>query len=166
MAESKAIDLKEVTLLFRDGKTTPSELEFKFDEGNITWTVHRNITVKKDRGILDYMKEEDQEAMKVNLEGRFHEITSSSGDPVSPFEFLTFSGAAAGYTSTSPLCSASAIDIIVKVNHACGTTIQDEIMTFADFTYEDIGGDFKAGSISISGVCLAVFPTSVRTVLA
>lgn len=165
MAESKSMDLKECTIIFSDGTGTPNTLELKIDEGNLTWSEKRNITAKKDRGVLDYMKENEQEACEVNLECRFSSLKASSGDPVTPYEFLKLSGAASGYKSTGPLCSASALDLIVKVNHVCGTTIEDEIITFADFTYTDIGGDFKAGTLSVKGMCLIIGPTSVRTVL-
>lgn len=165
MAEGKALDLKNCTVTLRDGATTPNTLELKIDEGNLTWESSRNIEVKRDRGIIDYFKEGDQEPMSVNIECRFHEITSSSGNPVSPFEFLTLTGGASAYISTSPLCSAHACDVVVEVDQNCGTTIADEIITFADFTYEKIGGDFKAGTLSVSGKCLAIVPTGVRTTL-
>lgn len=167
MAEPKAMDLKNCTVTFVDGTTpTPNELEIKMDEGNLQYSVRRNIEAKKDRGNLDYLKEGDQEPMQVQLEGRFASVKSSSGDPVTPQEFLYKTGAAAGYASTGPVCAADTIDIVVEVDHDCGTTVEDEIITFSDFAYEEVGGDFKAGTLSVQGICNAVVPSSVRTVLA
>lgn len=166
MAEPKAMDLKNCTVILKDGTTpTPFELELKIDEGNIQWERKRNIEVKKDRGNLDYLKEGDQEAMTLQLECRYTSIKSSSGDPITPYEFLTKTGAASAYKSTSDLCAADTVDVVVETNQSCGTTVEDEITTFADFAYESIGGDFKAGTLSVSGVCNVVGPTAVRTTL-
>lgn len=163
MAEPKQMDLKDCSVFLVDGTNTPNELELKIDEGNITWSRKRNIEVKKDRGVLDYMKEGDEEAMDVKLECRFSTLKSSSGDPVTPYEFFTKTGAASSYASTAAVCAADAVDIRIEVDRNCGTTVEDEIITFSDFTYESIDGDFRAGTLSVSGKCLAVGPTSVRT---
>jgi hypothetical protein len=166
MAEPKAMDLKSCTIIFKDGTGTPNELELKMDDGTLQWTVARDIQVKLDRGEIDYLKEGDEVPMKIQIEGRFAAIKSSSGDLVTPFEFLTKTGGASAYLSTAAVCAADAVDIVVEFDHNCGTTVQDEIITFSDFTYEEIGGDFKDGTLSISGICNARFPTSVRTTLA
>lgn len=167
MAEPKAMDLKNCTVKLVDGTTpTPNELELKIDEGNIQWERKRNIEAKKDRGNLDYLKEGDQEPMTVQLECRYSCIKSSTGDPVTPYEFLTKTGNASSFLSTGPLCAADTVDIVVETDQTCGTTVEDEITTFADFAYETIGGDFRNGTLSISGLCNAVGPTAVRTTLA
>jgi hypothetical protein len=165
MSAPKAMDLKNCTITLIDGSSTPNKLDLKIDEGNITWTEKREIKVKKDRGNLDYFKEGDQVPMAVKLECRFDALKSSSGDPITPHEFFTKTGAASSYKSTAGLCAADAVDIQVTVDQVCGTTVQDEIITFSQFTFEEIGGDFKTGLLSVSGICLAVRPTSVRTTL-
>lgn len=165
MAEGKALDLKNCTMILSDGATTPNTLELKMDEGDLTWEATKNVETKLDRGRIDYFKEGDEEPMTVSCECRFHEVTSSSGDPVSPIEFLTFTGAASSYVSTGPICSAKTLDIIVEVDQDCGSTIKDEIITFADFTVEKFGGSFKNGTLSFSGKCLSTMPTGVRTTL-
>lgn len=166
MAKPKAMDLKNCTVKLRDGTSpTPLELELKMDEGNLTWTSRFNKEAKKDRGNLDYIKEGDQETMQVSFEGRFDEIKSSTGEAVSPHEFITKTGAASANVSTADACAAYSVDIIVEVDQTCGT-IEDEIITFPDFTVEEIGGDFRAGTLSFSGICNAVLPTGLRTTLA
>lgn len=165
MAKAKSMDLKDCTILLRDGTTpTPLELELKIDEGNLTWTSRFNKEAKKDRGELDYIKDGDEETMQVSIECRFDEVTSSAGEAVSPHEFLTKTGAASVNVSTADECASYSVDIIVEVDHECGT-VEDEIITFPDFTVEEIGGDFRAGTLSVSGICNAVLPTSVRTTL-
>lgn len=165
MAKPKAMDLKNCTVILRDGTATPNELTLKIDEGNLNWTSRFNKEARKDRGNLDYIHEGDQEAMQVSIECRFDEITSSSGEAVSPHEFLTKTGAASAYESTADDCAAYSVDIVVEVDQTCGT-VEDEIITFPDFSVEEIGGSFGDGTLSISGICNAILPTGVRTTLA
>lgn len=161
--ELRAIDLKNSTVYFVDGTGTPKTLEIKIDEGNLTYTVKRNLEAKKNRGILDYIKEGDQENMDVSLECRFAGIKSDTGEYVLPYEFLTKTGAASSYVSTGGAnCEAYCIDIVVHVVRDCGTLL-NEIITFPKFTYSSIGGDFKAGTLSVQGICNATAPTSIRT---
>jgi len=167
MAEPKAMRLKNCTIRFIDGTTpTPEELEIKVDDGNLQWTEKRTIDVKLDRGELDYLEEGDDVPCELTLDCRFAAVTSSSGDDVTPIEFLKKQGAASTFKSTAALCAADAINIEVTVSHECGTSIEDEIITFSDFTYENIGGNFKDGTLNISGKCNSKGPTSIRTTLA
>jgi len=103
--------------------------------------------------------------MEVTLECRFSAIISGDGEDVTPSEFLKKEGAASAYLSTSGDCEADTIDIVVEITHDCGTVL-DEIITFEKFAYTSIGGDFKAGTLSIQGTCVSVKPSSVRTDMA
>ncbi len=166
MAEPKTIDLKDCTFKMRDGTTpTPFTLAFKIDEGNLTWQERRNIEGVKDRGQLDYLKEGDKEFMTVSTEMRFHTLKASSGDPVTPNEFLKKTGGASAYKSTSGVCEADTIDIVVEVNRNCGTTVEDDIIVFPKFAYQELGGDFRAGTLSMSGICNATEPVTTKTTL-
>ena len=79
-------------------------------------------------------------------------------------EFLEREGAGSSLTTTGAACDPFAIDIHVEVDRDCGTT-QDEIMKFKQFRFEEIGGDFRAGTLSISGKCNKVKPESELTTL-
>ncbi len=164
MAEPKVIDLKNATIKFKDGTGTPNYLTIKMDEGNLTYTRRRTVEVKRDRGELDYVKEGDKQPLQVSIEGRFAAIRSSSGDAITPIEFLEKEGAASAYVSTSPACEIDTIDIIVEMRYDCGT-MEDELITFPKFAYEEYGGNFKDGVLSVSGICNVEKPTSVRTTL-
>lgn len=166
MATPKTIDLKECTIKFIDGTpTTPNTLTIKVDDGNLTWTRLREVDPKKDRGKLDYLKQGDEQNMKVSIDLRWDTLKASSGDPVTPFDFLEKQNGASAYLSTSGLCEVDTIDIAVYVDHACGTTVEDEIITFSKFAFQEIGGDLKGGKLSVSGICNSIKPTSVRTTL-
>jgi hypothetical protein len=164
MAEPKKMDLKNCTVILRDGAGSPVELELKMDEGNLQFTHGRNIEVQLDRGIVDYLKEGDEVPLEVQFEGRFSAIRSSSGDDVTPYEFLTGTGRGTTIVSTSGVCEARACDIVVEVDHSgCGTTVVSESILFEDFTYEKIDGNFKDGTLSFSGKCKVLHPVGTRT---
>lgn len=162
MAEPKVVDLKNATVKFSDGTSTPNTLTIKMDEGNLTYERKREVKVKRDRGQLDYFQEGDKQPVSLSLEGRFAAIRSSSGDAVTPIEFLEKEGAASAFVSTSNACEIDTIDIIVQLRYACGS-MQDEVITFADFAFESYGGNFKDGTLSVQGVCNIEKPTSIRT---
>ncbi len=164
-APTGSIDLKNLTVKLVDGAVSPHTIDLHIDEGNIQWTRKRNIEVKKDRGRLSYLKEGEQEGLEVNLECRFDVLTSNSGDSVTPFEFLEQQGAASSYTSTSPACEPYTIDIFVYNDNQCSGTTLDEIHQFSKFAFNEIGGDYKAGTLSVKGVCNSLRPISTRTTL-
>lgn len=163
MADPTVIDLKDSVIKFVDGSDTPKELTLKIDEGNLTFTCKKNREYRKDRGNLDTVRDGDEEPMEISLQCRFHSLISDTGETVTPFEFLTKTGAASAYVTTgADACAPYAIDIVVERTNNCGS-VEDEVMTFPEFRHEEIGGDFSAGTLSISGKCNAEYPTSVRT---
>lgn len=164
MAEPVTMDLKECTIKLVDGAGTPVTLTIKIDDGNLSYTRRKNIEYRKDRGLLDSVREGDQEPMDLSIEARFNAIKSQSGNPITITEFLEQEGAGSALVTTGGTCEPYAIDVQVEVNRDCGTT-NDEILTFSEFRFEEIGGDFKAGTLSISGKCNALKPTSVLTTL-
>lgn len=162
MVEPHAYDLREITLRLTDGTSTPITLDIKFDEGNLTYSSKRNMEYRKDRGILDSVREGEDEPMDISFEGRFNALISSSGDSITIDEFLRGVGAASAHETTGNACDAFAVDLHLRVNHTC-SGVEDELITFLEFRFEDIGGDFKAGVISVTGKCNKVAPTSIRT---
>jgi hypothetical protein len=166
MTEPVTIDLKNATIYIVDGTGTPNELEIKLDEGNLTYTERRNVEYKKNRGILDHVRLGDQEPMDLSLEARFSKLVSHSSENASIREALTQTGQASSWVSTGGDCEPYAVDIVVKLDRTCTTLSDpDEIMTFSEFRYEEMGGDFSAGQLSISGKCNATGPSSVRTTI-
>lgn len=165
MVAPPAYDLKEASLYLIDGTTpTPNKLEIAFDDGNLTYSQRKNIEYRLNRGKLDTTRQGDEEPLEVSFEGRFNAITSDSGDPVTITEFLDQQGAASGYASTGGACEPYAVDLQLEVNRTC-SGVEDEIITFEEFRYEELGGDFGAGQISVSGKCNRLRPTAVRSTI-
>jgi len=161
-------DLKECDVILVDGTPiTPNELTISIDEGNVTWEVTQNVEYRKNRGVLESTRKGDEEPMSVTFNARFSEITSSSGLDESVFEFLTFSGAASAFlsTGTNECDNPKAIDIKIVRTPSCvpaTDVLQTETITFPEFRWESIGGDFGAGQFNVSGKCNVELPTAVR----
>ena len=164
MTEPVIYDLKNATMKLVDGTGTPNTLTIKFDDGTLQFTERRNIDYRLDRGVIATaaVREGDEVPCEVSFQARFNAIVSSSGDPVTVMEFLKQNGAASAYASTGDACEPYAIDIHLEVDITC-TGVEDELITFSQFRYEEIGGDFGAGTLDVSGRCKEVGPTSIRT---
>ena len=171
---STIYDLKECDIHLVDGTAiTPITIILFIDEGNVTFEVTRNVEYRKDRDILDSTREGDQAPLSVTFACRFSEITTQTVPPgpehtISVFEFLTFTGAAAANISTGAnVCDTpKAIDITVTRTIVCDPSpdvIYNETITFPEFRYESIGGDFDAGQFNVSGKCNVILPTAIRT---
>lgn len=142
---------------------TGRALEVKVGEGNLTYTVAKEYSYDKDRGILDTVRELDEQPLEVSLDGTLEEIRSISGDDTpTPSEVLLNEGAAATWeSSSSDACEPFAIDIEVEIVRPCGG-VQREIITFPDFRPESVDYDFQDATISTKGKCNVVTPTVVR----
>lgn len=164
MAEPNVMDLKDIVLTLVDGASpTPNELEIYFDEGNLTFTTKQNVEYKKNRGRLagGSVRLGDEEALEVSFSGRFSKIKSDTGEDVSPYEFLTKTGAAAAFVTVGEECAPYAINLVATRTNNCGD-VKDEVITFPEFRFTSIGGDFKEGTLSVAGTCNVVHPESER----
>jgi len=158
------IDIKNCTIKFVDGTTpTANELIVKVGEGNLTWTEKRNILFIKDRGHLDLVREGAQVPVDVSLSFVWQFLTTMSGDTVpTPEEVLKQTGLASSWVTTdSDTCRPYAIDIVLLDVLNCGGT-EDEKITLADFRYESLDHDLKAGTVSVTGKCNITSATAVR----
>lgn len=149
------IDLKYCTLRMQDGDTPENWVEMKIGEGTLTYTEKRNMEYTKDRGILDTVREGDEEPMDVRFDLLWEFLKSSSGVVPTPEEALKFTGPAASWVSTSDdLCEPKALDIIVIYEPPCGGE-KMELVILPDFRYEQLDHDLKAGTIAVTGKCNA-----------
>jgi hypothetical protein len=134
------------------------------DDGNYTWTESTPREYIPNRGDIatGSVRDEDDVPMAVTFQGRFDKVISSTGELVSIREFLKKEGAASAHVTTGDACEPYCIDIQVHITADCGTVL-NELVTFPQFRVEEVGGDFQAGQLDISGRCKAVSPTSIRT---
>lgn len=160
------IDLKNATITLKDGAS--ASLEIKVGEGNLSYSEKRNMEYTLDRGVLDEVREGDQVPVDVSFGLMWEYITggAATGAVGTVEDFLKKRGAYAANTSSdSDTCRPYAVDIEIKYEPVCsgGTvTLPDETITLADFRYESLDHDLKAGTISATGKCNITQASAVR----
>ena len=157
-------DLKNATIKFKDGTSpTPNELEIKIGEGNLTWTETKNREYTLDKGKLDTVRDGDEVPVDITMDFTWECLKAQSGNPPTPEDALKKRGEAASWvSSSSDPCEPYAIDIEVLVDPDCNDGSYNEKIIFADFRYETLDHDSKAGTISCSGKCNITEPTVTR----
>jgi hypothetical protein len=142
------INLRDAAITIKDGTGTPQTVTLKVGEGNLTWTEKRTIEYIRDRGIIDTVREGDDEPVDVSFDIMWETLDSSTSGFKCPFGIIKGDS---DYVSTGNACEPYACDIeIVIANAGCGI---NETVTLADFRYEELSYDLRGGSISCSGKC-------------
>lgn len=154
------IDLKNATIKIKDAGS--NNITVKLGDGNLTYSEKRNFKYVKDRGLLDTVRQEDEEPVEVKIDATWEFIKADSGDPPTIEDALKKRGEAAAWVSTSTdPCEPYAVDIEITYDPPC-SGIDDETITLPDFRYETFEHDLKGGTFSISGKCNVVEATVVR----
>jgi len=159
------IDLKDCTITLKDGDG--HSLEVKVGEGNLTYTESRNIQYTLDRGHLDEVREGDEVPMDVKLDFTWEYLRgsplSASGGTPSIEEALKNIGNADDWVSSdSDACRPYAVDIEVVYAPQPANCGDKETITLADFRYEKLDHDIKAGTVSVTGKCNVTQASVVR----
>ena len=167
------IDFKNAVLKLKDGSTPANELEVTIGEGNLTWTekVTREYTLN--RGVLDEVRNADQEPMDVKFDCTWEYITgpTTPGSTPTPIEVLKRTGEAAAWVSSdTDVCRPFALDLELTYTPDCSGdstspagTGDIEVITLPDFRYEQIDFDVGGGTFSFTGKCNALVATVVRS---
>lgn len=139
------------------------KLDIKIGQGNLTYSEHRNIEYRLNRGKLDTTREGDEVPMDVSLDADFEHIISGTGEDITPTEAMKGMGAAAEWVSSATdKCEPYAVDIEALNALSCGTT-QSEDFLFPDFRWEQGDFDFQKGTIAFKGKCNAKEPVITRS---
>jgi hypothetical protein len=138
------------------------EIEVKIGQGNLTYSEHRNIEYRLNRGKLDSAREGDEVPMDVTLDADFEHVISGTGEDITPPEALKGNGAAAEWVSSATdKCEPYAVDIEAENALSCGST-QPETFLFPDFRWEQGDFDFQKATISFKGKSNAKEPVITR----
>ena len=134
-------------------------LRIKVGDGNITWSEKKPREFKLDRGVLDQVRNADEQPMEVSFQLMYEELTASnpSTDPPTPEDVLKRRGAAANWLSADQddPCAPYCINIrLVHTPPNC-TSVDKERVILPMFYYEDLAHDPKAGTIACTGKCNA-----------
>lgn len=150
------ISLRDAIITLKDGTGTPKEITLKVGEGNLTFTERRNIEYIRDRGVIDTVREGDDEPMDVSFDIMWDYLKSGVSGVDTPMGIITGDS---DYISTGEACEPYACDIVIDLEKAACNL--DETITLADFRYEEISYDLREGTISCSGKCNIKRPSIV-----
>ena len=140
--------LRDATLAIQDGSGTPNSVTVKLGEGNITWSERQNIEYTHDRGAIDTARLGDDEPCEVRFDFVWDwiEAGSSGLDIVGAIKVTN-----EGWVTTGEACEPDACNLVLTVTD-CSLT---DTFTFADFRYDSIDYDLRAGTVSCTGRCPA-----------
>ena len=146
------IDLKNAIIQVRGGTQPDNKITVVLGEGNLTYDEKRNMDYVRDRGLLDTVKEGDEEPMDVRLDATWEFITGT-GSEITIEDAMKQRGNASDWTSTSAdACEPYAVDIYILYSPPCGGD-QGETIVLPDFRWESISHDLRAGTLSFTGKC-------------
>jgi hypothetical protein len=161
------IDLKECTIFILD-RNAANFIAVRVGEGNLTYSVKRNIDTKKSRGNLHQIREGEEEAIALSFQFVWDHIVGSSGDPPTVEDALYRRGEAAAWVSTStdslaPFC----VDIQIVHEKECvlpnlDPLDQSEYYHFSQFHFQSLDHDPKSATVDCKGICNRVKPIVVR----
>jgi len=137
----------------------PRFLDIKVGEGNLTWSEKKAREYKLDRGLLDQVRDGDQQPMDVSFQLMYEELTAGTPatDPPTPEDVLKRRDPADEWLNTDPAnCNVFAINISLIHNPALCVGVKKEKVVLPKFRYEQLDHDPKAGTISCQGKCNAV----------
>ena len=159
------IDLKHARIYMLDGGS--NEIEITIGEGNLTWSEKVNREYVLDRGTLDEVRNGDEVPVDLSMSFKWDYIRSSgesSAAPPSPVDVLKNQyNAATWVSSDADACRPFAVDLKIEYRPTPTSCGDMELILFADFRYEDLSFDLRAGTIACSGKCNATAPTLTRT---
>lgn len=140
------------------------EVEVKIGDGNITYTENKEYNYELDRGVLDTVREGDEQPMDVTIDFVYEFVTTGTGEDITVIDALKQQGGAAEFvSSSSDACEPYAVDIEVEHDPgACGGA-EKEYTVFPDFRYDSLEFDFDEATISATGRSNATGPTITRS---
>lgn len=140
-----------------------NSLEVKIGEGNVTYSEKRPVEFRLDRGLIDTVREADQEPMDVTLDFTWEFLSSGTGDTVPTIEeaFKKTGLASTWVSSSTDPCQPYSVDLEIYNNPVCGSE-ESEIITIEELYWESMDHDLRDGSVSISGRANRRYATLAR----
>lgn len=123
-------------------------------EGNLTYSEKRKIKYVTDRGLLDTVKEEDQQPVDVKLDYEWDFLTASTPELIPTIEdALKRKGLASNWLTTSPdPCEIYCVDIVLTNFPPCPNVYIEQII-LPMFRWEDLAHDPKTSAVAVTGKC-------------
>lgn len=140
----------------------PNQIEVTIGEGNASWDEKRSFKYYRDRGVLDTVKQEQDEPLEVSIDATWEFLRGDTSDPPTIEEALKQVGNASSWTSSSSdSCEPYAVDIEIEYVPPCSGE-KSELIILEDFRWESIAHDLKQGTLACKGKCNVTQATVTR----
>jgi hypothetical protein len=138
---------------FTPDPTGNNSVELKIGEGTLSYSEKRNIEYRRDRGVLNTVREGDEEPVDVSFDFEWEFLRSATGEPVTVEEALKQEGAAVDWVSSSAdICEPYCVDIVVEYIPPCSDADM-EVIILQDFRWESMDHNLRDSQVSVSGKC-------------
>ena len=143
--------------------TGHNSLEIKVGDGNLTHSEKKAREFGLDRGLLDTVRDADQEPMDVAFDFMWEFLSSANGASVPTIEEVlkNIAPADSWVTTADDTCQPFCIDLEIVNAPEC-SAIEDEQTIFEEFYHEGLDHDTKEASVACSGRCNRLVATHVR----
>lgn len=156
-------NIRDGVLKIKDGDT--EEIEIKLVDSGLTWTEHDNKIYVLDRGVLDHMRQGDEQPVDIALNLKFVELIAHDSQAPTPYEAVKAVGAAASWVSTNDDGGGVYTTNLEFTISNPDPSAQDELITFAKFTPEtpaDFGEGDEHNTLVISGKAFITAPSAEK----
>lgn len=157
----RPIDLRDAVITIRDGGS--NYVTLVLGEGNLNYSVRRNVEAVDSRGLLDTVREGKQEVVDLNFQFVWTELTASTDDPPTLEDVFYHIGEAADWVSTATDANAPfAVDIRIVLTYPC-EDVEDQTIDFTWFSYQELSHSLKDATIDCKGFANMTRPTVTRS---
>jgi hypothetical protein len=141
----------------------PQQIDIKIGEGNLTYTEAKEYEYLLDRGVLDTVKEGDEQPLEISLEFVYEHVTTGTSESITPPDALKNKvGAAEWVSAGSDPCEPYCVDVEIFHDSPCGTA-QDETTLLPEFRYDSLEFNLQDATIAVAGKCNATEATVTRS---
>lgn len=114
-------NMRDGILKIQDGTNgTPNEITVLYADGDLKWTITRNVQQIMDRGSLGQLKKGNDEPVTGSFTKKYDQVIARSSDAnPSVYEAITGSGSAASWASTSNYCGVYTCRLIFEIYDSC-----------------------------------------------
>lgn len=128
-------------------------LEVTIGEGNLTYSEIKNRTYVKNRGLLDTVKNADEEPVEVQMDYTWEFLEADTTETPTVEDVLKQRGQAAHWVTTSAdACEPYCVDIEIEYTPFCSAS-KKELIALKYFLYEKLDHDIRQSTVSCTGKC-------------
>lgn len=144
------IDLRNATIRFTDGGS--NFIDVKIGEGTCDYTEKRQIDIVKSRGVLDIVRENEEEAIEVSMSFIWEHITSSGSEPPTVEDALKRVSNASAWVSVTSTDPDAPYCLNLSIIYEPPCTDSNETILISEFHYTDLAHSLKEGTVALKGI--------------